>query len=90
MTSSPPSHNIPLLETQSFVVPMVVASLQHIELNLQQTWEPQKIVFPATEYYVKEEMESQNISSISMNFRLSLEDQGDTPVVDEEDVIFNT
>ena len=35
-------------------------------------------------------MESQNISSLAMNFRQSLEDPGDTPVVDEEDVIFNT
>ena len=35
-------------------------------------------------------MESQIISSLAMNFRQSLEDPGDTLVVDEEDVIFNT
>ena len=41
-------------------------------------------------YYVKEEMESRNISSLAINFRKSLEDPGDTSVVDEEYVIFNT
>ena len=35
-------------------------------------------------------MESQNIFSLAINFRESLEDPGDTPFVDEEDVIFNT
>ena len=35
-------------------------------------------------------MESQNISSLAMSFIQSLEGSGDTPVVDEEDVIFNT
>ena len=35
-------------------------------------------------------MESQNVSSLTMNFRQSLEDPGDTPVVDEEDVIVDT
>ena len=35
-------------------------------------------------------MESQNISSFAMSFIQSLEDPGDTPVVDEEDVIFDT
>ena len=35
-------------------------------------------------------MESRNISSLAMNFRQSLEDPGDTPVVDEENVIFDT
>ena len=47
-------------------------------------------MFPATKYYVKEDIESQNISSLAMNFRQSLEDPGDTPVVNEEDVIFYT
>ena len=35
-------------------------------------------------------MESQNISILAINFRQLLEDPGDTPVVDDEDVIFNT
>ena len=35
-------------------------------------------------------MESQNISSLTMNFRQSLEDPGYTQVMDEEVVIFNT
>ena len=35
-------------------------------------------------------MESRKISGIAMNFRQLLEDPGDTPVVDEEDVIFDT
>ena len=35
-------------------------------------------------------MESQNISSLAMNFRQSIKYPGDTPVVDEEDVIFDT
>ena len=67
-----------------------LASLPHIELTSQQPWEPHKIAFPATKYYVKEEMESRNISGLSMDFRQSLEDPGDTPMVDEEDVIFDT
>ena len=37
-----------------------------------------------------EEMESRNISSLAMNFRQSLEDPRDTPVVNEEEVIFDT
>ena len=67
-----------------------LASLPHIELTFQQPWEPHNISFPATKYYVKEEMESQIISSLSMNFRKSLKDPVDTPVVDAEDVIFDT
>ena len=35
-------------------------------------------------------MESQNIFSLAMNFRQSIKYPGDTPVVDEEDVIFDT
>ena len=35
-------------------------------------------------------MESRNISSLAMNFRQSLEYTWDTPVVDEEDIIFDT
>ena len=57
--------------------------LPHIELISQQPWEPRKIAFQETRYYVKEDMESQNISSLAMNFRQSLEDPEDTPVVDE-------
>ena len=64
--------------------------LTPIEITLQQPWEPHKMAFPATKYYVKEEMESRNISSLAMNFRQSLEDPVDTPVVDEEDGIFDT
>ena len=67
-----------------------LALLPRIELTLQQPWEPHNIAFLATKYYVKKEMESQNFSSLSMNFRQSLEDPGDTPVVDEEDIIFDT
>ena len=67
-----------------------LAFLPHIELTSQQPWEPHNIAFSATKYYAKEEMESRNISSLTMNFRKSLEDPGDKPVVDEEDVIFDT
>ena len=67
-----------------------LASLPHIEITSQQPWEPHNIAFPATKYYVKEEIESRNISSLAMSFRQSLEDPVDTPVVDEEDVIFGT
>ena len=35
-------------------------------------------------------MESQNISSLAIHFRQSLEFSGDTLVVDEEDIIFDT
>ena len=48
------------------------------------------IVFPATKYHVKEEIESQKICSLAMNFRQSLEDPVDKPVVDEYDIVFNT
>ena len=37
-----------------------------------------------------EEIEPRNISSLAMSFRESLENPGDTLVVDEEDVIFDT
>ena len=66
-----------------------LALLPHIELTSQQPWEPYNVAFPATKYYAKEEMESRNISSLTVNFRQSLEDPGDTPVVDEEDIIFD-
>ena len=64
--------------------------LPHIGLTLKQPWELHKIEFPETKDYVKEDMESQNISSPVMNFRQLLEGPGDTPVVDEENFIFNT
>ena len=67
-----------------------VTFLPHIELTPQQPWEPHKIVLPATKYYVLNEMESRNISSLAMSFRQLLEDPGDTQVVDEEDVIYYT
>ena len=40
-----------------------LASLPHIALTSQQPWDPRKVAFPATKYYVKEEMESRNVSS---------------------------
>ena len=46
-----------------------LALLPQIELTSQQPWEPHNISFPAKTYYVKEEMESQNISILTMNFR---------------------
>ena len=64
--------------------------LPHIEITSQQPWEPHNITFPVTKYYVKEEMDPQNISSLAMNFRQSLEYPGDKPVVDEEYVSFDT
>ena len=51
-----------------------LASLPHIEITLQQPREPHNIAFPATKYYVREEMESRNISSVTRNFRQSLKD----------------
>ena len=44
---------------------------------------------PEMKYYMKEDMESQNISSLAINFRQSLEYPGDTPVVDGEEIIFD-
>ena len=67
-----------------------LASLPHIQLTLQQRWEPHNIAFLETNYCVKEEMESRKFSSIAKNFRQSLEDTRDTTAVDEEDNIFNT
>ena len=67
-----------------------LTSIPHIELTSQKPWEPHKIAFPEVKYYVKEEMESQKIPSLTMSFRQLLKYPGDTLVVDEEDVIFNT
>ena len=49
-------------------------------------WDPHNIQFPATKYYVQEEIESRNVSQINVTF-IILEDQ---TTVFEEDTIFDT
>ena len=68
-----------------------LASLPHIALTSQQPWDPHKVAFPATKYYVKEEMESRNVSSTTCQFTQSIkEDPEVEPSVYEEDIIFDT
>ena len=45
-----------------------LAAFPHIELTSHQPWNPDKIEFPLTKYYVKEEIEAQNVSSIGIKF----------------------
>ena len=45
-----------------------LAVFSHIELTSRQPWNPHKIDFPSTKYYVKEEIEAQNVSSIGIKF----------------------
>ena len=68
-----------------------LASFPHITLTSQQPWDPHKVAFPATKYYVKEEMESRNVSSMACQFTQSIEDDPEVePTVYEEDIIFDT
>ena len=66
-----------------------LAAFSHIELTSRQPWNPHQIEFPSTKYYVKEDIETQNLSSIGIKFRQSIEDD-EIQIVDEEDIIFNT
>ena len=78
-----------LINTKS-ITKKDLAYLPHIELIPIQPWEPHNIAFTATKYSVKEEMESQNISGIAMNFIQSIKGPRDKPVLYEKDVIFHT
>ena len=61
-------------------------SLPHIVLTSPREWYPHKIEFPATKYYVQEEIESRNVSQTNVRF-INLEEQ---TTVFEEDTIFDT
>ena len=51
-----------------------LAALPHIKLTSRQPWNPNQIEFPSTKYYVKEEIEAGNVSSIGIKFHQSIED----------------
>ena len=53
---------------------------------LPREWDPYNIEFPATKYYVQEEIESRNVSQKNVRFNI-LEEQ---TTVFEEDTIFDT
>ena len=61
-------------------------SLPHIVLTSPRGWDPHKIEFPATKYYVQEKIESRNVSQTNVRFS-NLEEQ---TTVFEEDTIFDT
>ena len=63
-----------------------LSSLPHIVLTVPREWEPHKIEFPATKYYVQEEIESRNVSQTNVRFS-NLEEH---TTVFEEDTIFDT
>ena len=60
--------------------------MPHIVLTLPREWDPHKIEFPATKYYVQEEIEPRNVSQKNARFT-NLEEQ---TTVFEEDTIFDT
>ena len=45
-----------------------LTAFPHIKLTSRQSWNPHQINFPSTKYYVKEEIEAQNVSSIGIKF----------------------
>ena len=53
-----------------------LGSYPHIELTSLQHWNPHKIEFPQTKYFVQEEIEGRNISKVTICF--SGETPGDT------------
>ena len=61
-------------------------SLPHIVLTLLCEWDPHKIEFPATKYYVQEEIESRIVSQKNVTFS-TLEEH---MTVFEKDTIFDT
>ena len=63
-----------------------LSSLPHIVLTSPRDWDQHKIEFPATKYYVQEEIESCNVLQKKMRFSI-LEEQ---TTVFEEDTIFDT
>ena len=63
-----------------------LSSLPHIVLTLPREWDPHKIEFPATKYFVQEEIESRNVSQTNVRFS-NLEEH---TTVFEEDTIFYT
>ena len=63
-----------------------LSSLPHNVLTWPREWYPHKIEFPATKYYVQEEIESRNVSQTNVTFS-TLEEQ---MLVFEEDNIFDT
>ena len=72
-----------------FPIQIDLASFPHIELNSLQPWNPHQIEFPSTKYYVKEEIEAQNVSIIGIKFHQSIEDD-ERQIIDKKDIIFNT
>ena len=66
-----------------------LAALQHIKLTSHQLYNPHQIDFPSTKYYVKEEIEALNVSSIGIKLHQSIE-YYERQIVDKEDIIFNT
>ena len=65
---------------------MQLSSLPHIVLMSPREWDPHNIEFPATKYYVQDEIESRNVSQKNVRFS-NLEEQ---TTVFEEDTIFDT
>ena len=66
-----------------------LATFSHIDLTLSQPWNSHQIEFPSKKYYVNEEIEDRDVSSIGTKFHQSIEDD-ERQIVDEEDIIFNT
>ena len=60
--------------------------MPHIVLTSPREWDPHKIEFPATKYYVQEEIESRNVSQTNVRFSNFKEQT----TVFEEDTIFDT
>ena len=62
-----------------------LSSLPHIVLTSPGKWDPHNIEFPATKYYVQEEIESRNVSQTNVTFS-TLEEQ---MTIFEENTIFD-
>ena len=66
-----------------------LAALLHIELNSIQLWNPHQIEFPSAKYYVKEDIEARNVSSIGIKCHQSIEDD-ERQIIYEEGIILTT
>ena len=80
--TNPSGYFTPWLEFQGtniflnawFPTQIVLVVFPHIKFTSHQPWNPHQIEFPSTKYYVKEDIEAQNVSSIGIKFHQSIED----------------
>ena len=72
-----------------FPTQIYLSAFPYIELTSRQPWNLHQIEFPLKKYYVKEEIEARNVSSIGIKFRQSIEDD-ELQIADEEDIILNS